>query len=251
MMKRIALIVMTICCIGTMAADNADLKRAAELYAAQSYDEAAQIYEEILSEGGIAPELYYNYANACYKSNKIGLAVLYYERALALRPDYEDARFNLEFVNRQITDKIEPIQPFFLTTWITAVGRIMSSNAWAITGITLFCTALILALVYVFGKRRWLRQTAFFCALFALICSGCATAYSFAAKQHLEERSEAVVMVGATTVKSAPDDSGTELFVLHEGTKVSIKSTFADSWVEIRIADGHVGWLKATDIERI
>ena len=58
-------------------------------------------------------------------------------------------------------------------------------------------------------------------------------------------------MVGATTVKSAPDDSGTELFVLHEGTKVIIKSTFADSWVEIRIADGHVGWLKASDIERI
>lgn len=250
-MKRIALIAMAVCCLGAMAADNAELKRAADLYAAQSYDEAAQIYAQIIDAGGVAPELYYNYANACYKSNKLGLAVLNYERALALRPDYEDARFNLDFVNRQITDKIEPIQPFFLTVWITALGRIMSSNAWAITGIILFCATLILALVYVFGKRRWLRKTAFFCALLALICSCCATAYSFSSKRQLETRSEAIVMVGATTVKSAPDDSGTELFVLHEGTKVVIKSTFADSWVEIRIADGNVGWLKAADIERI
>lgn len=250
-MKRIALMLMAVCCLGTMAADNADLKRAAELYAAQAYDEAAQIYAQIIDEGAVAPELYYNYANACYKSHKIGLAVLNYERALALRPDYEDARFNLDFVNQQITDKIEPIQPFFLTAWIAALGRIMSANAWAVTGIVLFCSALILALIYVFGKRRWLRKTAFFCALFAFLCSCCATAYSFAAKHRLEERSAAIVMVGATTVKSAPDDSGTELFVLHEGTKVIIKSTFADSWVEIRIADGHVGWLKASDIERI
>ena len=65
-----------------------------------------------------------------------------------------------------------------------------------------------------------------------------------------EERAEAIVMVGAMPVKSAPDDSGTELFVLHEGTKVVIISSLR-GWFEIRIADGHVGWVKTTQIERI
>ena len=76
-------------------------------------------------------------------------------------------------------------------------------------------------------------------------------AYSFSTKKRLEQRAEAIVMVGAVSAKSAPDDSGTELFVLHEGTKVTIKSHFSDDWVEIRIADGHVGWLKTSAIEPI
>ncbi len=250
-MKRLQLIFAALFCTTLIFAANADLERAAQLYAEQNYTEAAQIYAQILAEGAVSPELYYNYANACYKSHQIGLAVLNYERALALRPNYEDARFNLDFVNRQIVDKIEPIEPFFLTAWSQALERTMSSNGWAVLSICFFVSALILALMYIFGKQRWLRKTAFFCSIFALIISCCAMAYSFSAKERLEERNEAIVMVGAVAVKSAPDDSGTELFVLHEGTKVTIKSAFSNTWLEVRIADGHVGWVKSTDVERI
>lgn len=250
-MKRIQTILLAFCVAGALCAENAQLKRAAELYAAQSYEEAAQVYARLIEAGSVSPELYYNYANACYKSNQLGLAILNYERALALRPDYEDARFNLDFANQRKVDKIEPIEPFFLTAWVDALGGALSSNAWAVLSISLFMVCLAAVLMYVFGKRRWIRKTGFFCAIFALLFSLCALAYSFSAKKRLEQRADAIVMVGAVTVKSAPDDSGTELFVLHEGTKVTVKSVFSDTWVEIRIADGHVGWLRASAIERI
>lgn len=250
-MKRFQTICLAFCMAAAIFAENADLKRAAELYAAQSYEEAAQAYAALIETGSVSPELYYNYANACYKSNRIGLAILNYERALALRPDYEDAKFNLEFVNQQKVDKIEPIEPFFITAWVDALGHALSSNAWAAVSIALFVVCLSAVLVYVFGKRRWIRKTGFFVALFALAFSLCAMLYGFSSKNRLEQRADAIVMVGAVTVKSAPDDSGTELFVLHEGTKVTIKSLFSDSWVEIRIADGNVGWIKASAIERI
>ncbi len=250
-MKRIRTILLALCVAGAMCAENAELRRAAELYAAQDYEAAAQAYAQLIEAGRVSPELYYNYANACYKSDQLGLAILNYERALALRPDYEEARFNLDFANQHKVDKIEPIETFFLTAWVDALGRKLSSNAWAALSISLFVVCLAAVLTYVFGKYRWLRKTGFFCAIFALLFSLCAMAYSFSAKKRLEQRADAIVMVGAVAAKSAPDNSGTELFVLHEGTKVTVKSIFSDEWVEIRIADGQVGWLKASAIERI
>jgi SH3-like domain-containing protein len=43
-------------------------------------------------------------------------------------------------------------------------------------------------------------------------------------------------------VKSAPDDSSTDLFQLHEGTKVEILDKVENYW-KVKIADGRVGWM--------
>lgn len=235
---------------GSAKADNQLLQQAADLYAAQSYEKAADVYATILKTNVESPELYYNYANACYKSGQLGKAILNYERALVLRPNYEDAKFNLAFVNGHITDKIEPIEPFFLTEWLDSLGHLQTANQWAIISISAFILCLILVLLYVFASHRSLRKVGFFGALTCLVLSVVALSYSFSLQHKVQERAEAIVMVGAMPVKSAPDDSGTELFVLHEGTKVVIKSSLR-GWLEIRIADGHVGWVKTTQIERI
>jgi SH3-like domain-containing protein len=57
-------------------------------------------------------------------------------------------------------------------------------------------------------------------------------------------------MSGVVTVKSSPDKSGTDLFQLHEGTKVSLKSTLGD-WIEIRLGNGSIGWVKQECLEKI
>ena len=57
-------------------------------------------------------------------------------------------------------------------------------------------------------------------------------------------------MAGSVTVKSTPNESGTDLFVLHEGTKVEILEELGD-WCKIEIADGRQGWMKGKDIESI
>ena len=45
--------------------------------------------------------------------------------------------------------------------------------------------------------------------------------------------------------------SGTSLFILHEGRKVSIKDDSMKEWKEIRLEDGKVGWVPASAIEAI
>ena len=66
----------------------------------------------------------------------------------------------------------------------------------------------------------------------------------------LIDRREAIVMSSAASVKSSPDRSATELFVLHEGTKVVIGEA-TEGWAEVRIADGRKGWIEEKRIERI
>lgn len=224
-------------------------EKASALYADKDYEGAAAIYRELLNSGE-SPELYYNYANTLYKTGNLGAAVLNYERALRLDPNNEDARFNLDFVNSKITDKIVPVERFFLYDWIDALGRVLTTNQWAWMSVITFVLFLSLALTYLFSRRRWLRKSAFFVALSLFVVSVLSFAYAFSTKNKLDRRADAIVMSGTVSVKSSPDDGGTELFVLHEGTKVSIISTLGE-WGEIRIADGNVGWMLLSDVERI
>ena len=58
-------------------------------------------------------------------------------------------------------------------------------------------------------------------------------------------------MIPTVTVKSTPNESGTDLFVLHEGTKVTIKDNTMKNWKEIKLEDGNVGWVQTKDLEII
>ena len=177
----------------------------------------------------------------------LGKSILYYERALALQPNFEDAKSNLAFVNSHITDKIEPMERFFISEWIYLLGKQLTSNQWAFLSIITFSLALILLLTYMFARLRWIRKVAFFAGIFSILLAFASAGYSFYIHNNQLHHPEAIVMVGSAPIKSAPDQSGTELFVLHEGTKVTIKSRLG-TWVEIRIADGNVGWMPESQI---
>jgi SH3-like domain-containing protein len=52
-------------------------------------------------------------------------------------------------------------------------------------------------------------------------------------------------------VKSTPAANGTDLFILHEGTKVTIVDDSMREWKEVRVSDGKQGWIKTKQIEVI
>ena len=68
--------------------------------------------------------------------------------------------------------------------------------------------------------------------------------------QILKDNSEAIIFTPTVTIKSSPDEKSVDLFVLHEGTKVRILDNIGN-WYEIKIANGSVGWLPASSLEKI
>ena len=62
---------------------------------------------------------------------------------------------------------------------------------------------------------------------------------------------EAIVMAEEVHVQSAPsDDAALQIFSIHEGTKVQIDRR-TDTWIEISLEDGTVGWILAENLEPI
>lgn len=230
---------------GAITKANAD-----SAYARQQYQQAIKDYEELLHDG-VSAELYYNLGNAYYRTDNITRAVLNYERALLLSPGDGDIRFNLQMARSKTIDKITPESEMFFVTWYHALVNIMSVDGWARTALVSFALAIVLALAYLFSARIWVRKVGFFGGLAFIAVFILASLFAYQQRQELVNRTGAIIISSAVPVKSTPSKSGTDLFILHEGTKVEITDGTMRGWKEIRVADGKEGWIETSKIEII
>lgn len=219
-------------------------------YARGEYQQAIRDYEVLLKQGASA-DLYYNLGNAYYRTENITRAVLNYERALLLSPGDRDIRFNLQIAQAKTIDKIVPESEMFFFTWYRSLVNLMSVDGWARTALVSLALVIILLLVYLFSDRLWLRKIGFFGGFVLLLLFVLSNIFAWQQKQNLLERKGAIVTAPSVTVKSTPASNGTDLFVLHEGTKVTITDGSMKGWKEIRIADGKEGWIESKQLEEI
>ncbi len=226
------------------------LKMAATSYSKGSYSQAALFYEGILQQYGISDKIYYNLGNAYFKCDRLAPAILNYERALRLNPRDTDARFNLEMCQARIVDKIDPIGMFLIARWYHSIGNLYNSNGWAYVSILFFLLFIGCLFAYFFARRRWLKKSGFFVGILFFTFSVLSLIYSAQSSHQITNPDEAILFTLSVTVKSSPDKSGTDLFVLHEGTKMKIRSVLGD-WSEIELEDGNVGWLLSKEIQVI
>lgn len=247
-MKKIYILLIVIFTTTVLSAQS--LQDAAEAYSKENYSEAVKIYESLSYSLGVSSELYYNLGNSYYKLKQYPKAILNYERALLLSPGDEDIKVNLELARVNIVDKIDVVDRSFILIWFDELRNITSSNRWAVLAITTFILFLLGVFVYIFGKNVMLKKIGFFGGLLLLLVSIYANVASYKQKQKILERNTAIVISPSVTIKSSPSDSGTDLFILHEGTKVEITDKMGE-WKEVKIEDGNRGWIKNEDMEII
>ncbi len=249
-MKKIVLFFL-IQCIGlTVYAQESVIKEADAAYQTENYAKAIELYEKVLKENGESADIYYNLGNAYYKMGKVAPAILNYERSLVLEPGDSDARFNLQIAKQKTVDKIEPIGEFFLSRWFHSIQNLGGVDSWAKLGV--FCFILFIGCLILFFFSKWVRlkKVGFYVGIVLLLIVIFANIFAKNQKDELLNRMHAIVFTPTVTVKSSPDASGTDLFILHEGTKLLIKSTLGD-WSEVQIEDGNIGWIPNKDIEKI
>lgn len=247
-MKKIYILITIIFTSTILSAQS--LKDAVDAYSKEDYSEAVKIYEVLSDSIGTSSELYYNLGNSYYKLKNYPKAILNYERALLYSPADEDIKFNLELARANVVDKIEVVDRSFISVWFESLRNIASSNGWAVIAIASFILFLTGVFLYIFNKKVILKKIGFFGGLILLIVSIYANIAAYRQKQNMIERNTAIVMSPSVTIKSTPSDGGTELFILHEGTKVKITDRLGE-WFEIKIEDGNVGWIKASEMEII
>ena len=212
---------------------------------------AAGAWSAIRELGIESPELYYNLGNACFKQDDLAHAILNYERALKLDPSYSDARFNLEFAQGFVQDKIEAVPEFFLEVWGRKVCWLLPSDTWAALFLLLLAAALGCVLLFLLGRSVAARKTGFICGIVALVFALLCLDFAFWQRTDYHKADGAIVTRPVTTVQSSPGrDSAKDLFVLHEGTKVKVLDSVGE-WRNIELADGRQGWLPEADLDVI
>lgn len=217
-------------------------------YAEGNYAEATTMYQQLISEQPSA-EVYYNLGNAYFKQGELAQSILAYERALRLQPSHKNAKHNLQFAQSRIIDNIEDTQSFFLSNWFKAIRNALSENTWMWMSIAYFLCMLIGIFFFAFSHTIWIRKTAFYTSMVALLISIIACANAGSLHKRDTVRAEAIITQGVVNAKSSPDCSGTDLFTIHEGTKVEIRETIGD-WCCIHVGND-VGWIQLSHLERI
>lgn len=219
-------------------------------YAKGNYQQAIKDYQEILKTG-VSSEIYYNLGNAYYRTDNITQALLAYERALQLSPGDNDIRFNLQYARSKTIDKITPETEMFFVTWYNSLVNFTSVDRWANTAIISIVMALLLILVFLFAPQMWARKSGFYGSAVFLLLFAFANLFAFQQKHELETKQGAIVIAPTVNVKKTPAASGTDVFVIHEGTRVDITDRGMKQWRGIKLADGREGWLKTSQIEEI
>jgi tetratricopeptide (TPR) repeat protein len=219
-------------------------------YQEGNYEEALRTYGEILQQGGESADLYYNMGNAAFRSNSIGYAILYYEKALKLDPGHEDAGNNLEFVSAYLVDTFDEVPELFIRTWARILVNSLPERTWSLLAILLFVFMLSGLLVYIFSNRLALKKAGFFSMVIGVLLFALTFASALSRHRKIVDPDAGVIVSPSVIVRSSPSETGTELFVLHEGTKVKVNEEVA-GWQNIRVIDGREGWIASGDFESI
>jgi tetratricopeptide (TPR) repeat protein len=219
-------------------------------FSAGSYKEAMQVWTEVYNTGYRSASLCYNIGNAYFKLNNIPQAILFYERASLLKPADEDINYNLQIARTLTVDRFQEIPELFFVRWYNFVSLVLSSNLWARISITTFILSLLFLSLYIYSSKYRPKVLGFWFAVAFFIITISSFVFSSRNKYLVYDSHKAIITISVISGKSSPDSSGTDLFVLHEGTKVTVEDAVGE-WLEIRLSDGNKGWVPLNSLNII
>jgi tetratricopeptide (TPR) repeat protein len=225
-------------------------KEANEFYKKGKYVDSIKQYEAILEKNIKNGYIYFNLGNAYFKNNQLGKAILNYERAKIFLPSDNDLNFNLRFANDRKMDKIktEVMNPF--ATIILFLYNIFELNS-------LFWLSWILFIILIGSViTKWYYKNISFSLINQKIFNYCGIIFLvfvlvlIIKANHLSTSQYAIVQTKEVKVKSGPSQDYTDIFTLHEGTKVKIRKK-GNEWHVITLPNGFSGYILKEHIEQI
>jgi hypothetical protein len=222
-------------------------KTAGEDYRQGRYEDAAANYLRVYRVGINNHILFYNLGNCYFKLNKIGLAMLMWEKGLKLEPSDPLLKENVEFASKRLYDKFEAEETHFLGAVLGAMAGIFNVNGWAITAIIFFWAfGISLFIVQKTEKSTVRRISGYLAALFIFLFI-ISTVFMIAGFYTIKYEKEGVLLVQVVQVRSGPGTNNPILFILHEGSKVKIEGE-QPNWLHISLPNGYNGWIFARTV---
>ena len=235
-------------CMHCMAVDNYNTQwqKGISFFQQMQYDSAAYYFEQIAAVKPQNAEVYYNLGNTYYRLNKIAPAVLNYERALKINPEYKEAKDNLILTQNRISNHIQPIGDIFFIEWWHALTQPNKATIWSVAALITFILIILVMLVRRFQKTGSIPVQ--LQGVLGFVCV-CFLVLAFAAAKNAQQSTGAVVMENDAPLMNN-EQKGKPLSLIPEGTTVKILDEKA-GWVEVSLPDGRSGWLQGNLINKI
>lgn len=219
-------------------------------FRAKNYVKAASIYEALLKKAPRA-DLYYNLAGTYFRMENLPKAILNYERAHRLDPSDEDIRFNLELCQNRITDRFGNKSEMFFTTFARDLVAGRSYRQWGACALIWFALTFVLAGLYLFGQRVWIRKTGFFAASATLLLTIACNLFMWIQYRDFHHVQKGVVFT-STQMHASPTPNSKKLYELHEGTTLKLLEGGTEGkWLQVELPDGTSGWIDQAAIEKV
>jgi hypothetical protein len=225
-------------------------RTAEELYNAGRFAEAAEHYENLVNQGVRDGSVCYNLGNAYFKSGRLGLAILNYERALEQMPGDADTKANLEFANTLIADVVEgPDLPPYVA-WLVDLYRAMDPSFSAFLLSIAFMVGGAAVSVLILGRWPFLRSPAIYALVFSSVLAVVGAGVLAGKTSSSSEGVDAIVLVALSDVRSGPGETNPQLVEIHEGLKVNILGS-REEWLQVSLPNGVTGWIRENHVEAI
>lgn len=225
--------------LGASAFDDA-FERSVHAYNESNYSVSIRELEQLVDQGVVTPEVFYNLGNAHYRNGDLGRAIASYERALQLNPGMDDARENLTLSIGQTQGQMmaKPLPPEWeraLLFWHESL-RPRTSLGLALASWVFFWLVLGLREV---KRMPYMRRAAVLSAVLVL-----AFAASWWVKTHPQP--VAVAVSDRVPVHYGTSESEKVRFELFEGDRVRVEEA-KGQWLRISTWDGERGWAQSQD----
>lgn len=220
------------------------------LYQKGNYIEAVKAYENVLKDNKQSAELYFNIGNCYYKMNKVAPAIYNYEKALVLEPNDKEVQNNLKFAHKLQIDEIKEVPKVGFEKLIRDFTGAFHYNTWAWIAVTFVFLFVLFFIGYYFSQTTVFKRVFFigmFVLTFLLLISILSAIFE---RNHYKNERPAIVFADVVSVKNEPRASGSEVFILHEGTKVFVKEAL-ENWKKIQLTDGTEGWIEESAIREV
>ena len=234
----------------SIAQENSTFEQANKKYQEGKYKEASELYLSIANQGLKSSELYYNLGTSYYKQRNIGEAIYYFEKAIQENPNNEDAKNNLNYAQNSVVDSIESLPLSVGDKLNKALFSKLSFDSWAVASVILALLAAGLWIAFFFAYSSGIKRSYFTIGLIATLFFVITTTISYTQYyQHLNQ-SYGIILSDKVKVVSEPSNNGSEVFTLHEGTKIEVLDQVY-TWKKIKIANGAIGWLDENSLREL
>lgn len=219
-------------------------------YSKGKFSQSIAIYDSLINQNMESSAIYYNLGNAWYKMENIPMAIYYYEKAKKIEPNNSDIIYNLELANTQIADRIEAVPEFFLKSWWKTILYTFNEGEWMKINIGLFLLSLAFIIIYITSRKPGTKKLSLSLTLSLLSLFFISGIIGYRSYKIKTTHNTAIIFTPTVNVKSAPDEKSSTIFILHQGTKVSLMDETSE-WQKVKIANGSKGWLLKTNLKTI